>query len=187
MKSKNSKVLKRIDLLKEGGNDFIYMKDYKHLTNEKIIEFNTSIVEKRKSLEDKAKTNIFGVTLTVSIILGLAQAFEKIPIKCLSYFGFFVLAALSLYCLISFIYAAYCSIYILGYLNIQYDISPSNSLLNSEQLKQLYAANAELNVEFNILRNNYIFTSYRLIMNALISMSIIFCFVVFITYFSSAK
>ncbi|MBP2073419.1 hypothetical protein [Thermoanaerobacterium butyriciformans] len=58
--------------------------------------------------------------------------------------------------------------------NSVYKIWPEDLLSGEEKLKEVYALNTEMNINKNIIRNNYIYTSYECIINSLICLSIIF-------------
>jgi hypothetical protein len=176
------KVDKRVDekingLINGDNKDFSYMSGYETLDTSVAEEFLNKTFEARKSLEDKAKTNVFGVTIAVSLMIGLSQVFyNNFPSNL---FLRVLTIILAFYSLTSMVLATILSLMVLGRLNRVYDLNPSDKSLvsNFEKLRAI-AINAELNMNYNIKRHNYLYSSYGLITTFLLSLSILFLLVV---------
>jgi hypothetical protein len=181
----NKPVNAKIAKLENGVKVFSYMSGYESLDISVAEEFLNKTFEARKTLEDKAKTNVFGVTIAVSLIIGLSQVFYSNVFS--TSFHRVLIIILAFYSLISMILATILSLMILGVFNRVYDLYPSDKSLasNSEKLESI-AVNAELNMNYNIKRNNYLYASYGLITNFLLSLSVLFLIVV-IPYDGSTK
>jgi len=112
---------------------------------------------------------VLGVTISVTLIMGLSQAlYNSFPMLT----SLKVLAIIiGVYALSSMILATSLSLNILGKNNYVYDISPMDKSTNN---LEAIALNAEINSLYNVKRNNYLFTSYRLIINFLVSLLVLF-------------
>lgn len=134
-----------IDILRDYYNDTLNIKD---------------------KLEDKAKTTIVGVTITISLILGasnvLSNIANKFDIKVLIWLSFALFTIAVFYML----YAGIIAIKVLVDENIIYTIDPNN-LFNEDNLRQNYDECIANNRIQNTIRNNGVFTSYECIRNSL--------------------
>jgi hypothetical protein len=177
---KTNEVLdKKIDELRNGSKTFSYMAGYQDLTLSDAEGFLNKTFDVRKAIEDKAKTNILGVTISVSLIIGLSQLFNNQSLSFGSSFLRLLTVLLGFYALSSMFLATYLSVRILGGLNEVYDLYPPDKTLATDALKlEAIASNAELNMNYNIKRNNYLFLSYRHIINSLVGLSVLFLIVV---------
>ena len=78
-KKANNKIEKKIELLKEMDNiELTYMKNYNELKMKDVKSFYNNNQEVKKILEDKAKTNIIGLTISISLIMGFMNISELI-------------------------------------------------------------------------------------------------------------
>lgn len=181
LRKANKIVDAKIKKLENGDKVFSYMSGYETLDISVAEEFLNKTFEARKILEDKAKTNVFGVTISVSLIIGLSQVFynnfsSNSFLRNLTVF-------LAFYSIASMILATILSLLILGKFNKIYDLYPSDKSLSSDSKKlDAIAVNAELNMFYNVKRNNYLYSSYGLIINFLLSLSILFLVVVITNY-----
>jgi len=177
LRKANELVNVKIDKLEKGEKLFSYMAGYEAIEISEAEVFLAKTLEARKALEDKAKTNVLGVTISVSLIIGLSQVFHNnFPSNSLLRF---VTVLLAFYSLTSMILATMLSLMILGKFNKVYDLYPTDKSLTSKSEKlDAIAMNAELNMYYNVKRNNYLYSSYGLITNFLISLSILFLMVV---------
>lgn len=167
----------KIDKLEKGEKLFSYMAGYEALAISEAEVFLTKTFETRKTLEDKAKVNVLGVTISVSFIIGLSQVFHNnFPINLLLRCAAVIFAS---YSLISIILSTILSLMILVSFNKVYDLYPiDKSLASNSEMLDAIAVCAELNMNYNMKRNNYLYSSYGLITNFLISLSILFLLVV---------
>jgi len=172
LRKANKLVEVKIEKLKKGEKNFSYMAGYESLAISEAEVFLTKTFEARKTLEDKAKTNILGVTISVSLIIGLSQVFHNnFPSNSLLRY---VTVLLAFYSVTSIILSTILSLKILGKFNIVYDLSPTDKSLASDSEKlDAIAVNAELNMYYNLKRNSYLYSSYILIIHFLIILSIL--------------
>lgn len=169
---------------KEGKNQGLeYMKDYSSLTTDEVKSFHEKSLNQMKSLEDKAKISVLGVTVAVSLVTGIASLFSPFndaSLKstafeiCIVFFSVIAVAYMSM--------SGWSSLLVLGDKNLVYQLFPSDMRLpDQEKLKKL-ALYTELNVSLNTIRNNYVYAGYRSIVYAIVSLSIAFILIAVGTY-----
>lgn len=175
----NKIVDEKITQLENGVNTFSYMLGYENLDAELAEKYLTKTFEARKSLEDKAKANVFGVTIAVSLIVGFSQIFTNTNFHA-SGLAFRIIAILLvLYSLVSVTVGTILSLLVLGKYNRIYDVFPEDANSSDEKQKVLnIAINAELNSLYNVKRNNILYSSYGLIINFLVTISFSFMAVI---------
>jgi len=154
-----------------------YMKGYKNLTLEDIKGFYGKTIEVKKSLEEKLKVSLFSVTVGIIILTFMVnflyqdRFFEMNgAIKTFA----FLAASLSI---IYMIFAAFCAIKTISDIAKVHQLFPKD-LVNvsnkKEEEKELLAIYAERNSITNIIRQNYMNTSYRCIIILLCLSAILF-------------
>lgn len=170
----NNKIEKEIELLRASdNNELTYMKNYNELKMKDVKSFYNHNQEVKKILEDKAKTNIIGLTISITLIMvfinitELINSFENLNIKII----ILILAIMSVGYMIV---ASLLSINLLVNKNIVFRIQPSDLTLEKNLLKRKYALLTELTIKQNLIRNNYIYSSYECIRNSLILLFTIF-------------
>lgn len=130
-------------------------------------EYERSLKGKDK-LEDKAKTNIVAVTISITLIMGATSVVNGL-IKNPVWFLLPTLAViLFIGSVIYMIVAGTSAFKLLMDKNVVYYVSH-----NIEDEKQEYFENKEKNNKYNLIRNNLINTSFRCIRNALICLFIV--------------
>lgn len=137
-------------------------------------------LERKKVIEDKAKINVIGITIFISLISSLSSSIVKI-------YSFtnnkFVRLGIYLCCFVTILYMLQGGILALEVLmnkNRVYLLTEEElSIQDKSKQKKAYARSIELNGYSNTLRNNYIFSSYQCIRNALIFLMIITLIYVF--------
>lgn len=136
-------------------------------------EYENTIYTKDK-LEDKAKTNVAGITIAVTLIMGasglLDTVIKKYPIPELQWASFILLSFSIAYLII----AGILSIMVLIAENVLYTVDLSCIADGGEKLKKAYDKSVRQNQSQNLIRNNYIYSSYECIRNALICLFVIF-------------
>ena len=179
LKRVNNVLDQKIDNLKNGSRKFSYMKGYETLNLSDAQKFLDKTFEARKTIEDKAKINMLGVTISVSLIIGLSQIFDKHDLFLGPPFIRFLSALLAFYSLSSMLVSTALSLLILGRLNVIYDLYPPDKILETDAEKvDIIAVNAELNMNYNIKRNNYLYLSYHHIINSLLGLFLLFLVVI---------
>jgi hypothetical protein len=153
--------------------NFDYMAEYSSLTFEQVQDFHNKSLNQMKSLEDKAKVSIIGITIAVSLITGLTSFLSRdaylyaTSLKIL----IVIFGAISLSYMIM---SAWMSLIVLGDKNKVYQLSPKDMQLSDKEKLHRLALYIELNICLNIIRNNYIYAAYRSILYAIVSLSIMF-------------
>ena len=167
----NYKINKKVK--KDNTNIFSYIENSEKISLEKIEEqYNDSLSDKSK-LEDKAKTSIVGITITITLILSISNVLngivDKYNSKPITWIAFF-LALLSVVYMVG---AGILAIKVLVNENIAYKINIKN-LSNDKKLRKDYECCISKNRNQNIVRNNNIYTSYECIRNSIVCLLIIF-------------
>lgn len=139
-----------------------------------LIEKDTLIdtykegIEQKKSLEDKAKTNVVGVTIAVSLILGANSLLNRIPsLPVIS----LVAVLCTIFAITYMIAAGIMSIKVITDENQIETIKPD---LSETEISTAYDECISKNIAKNIIRNNYVFSSYECIRNSLICLLLVF-------------
>ncbi|MFV0399619.1 MAG: hypothetical protein ACK5LX_03245 [Oscillospiraceae bacterium] len=150
-----------------------YIENSDKLTLDMIKEQYEDTFRTKDKLEDKAKTNIIGITISITLIMGasgvLSGLNEKYPVPVLSWilFALFV---------ISVAYMLIAGLLVIRLLTNENEVCKVrlNSLASSEAtLRDDYDKCISQNQRKNTIRNNYVFTSYECIRNALVCLFII--------------
>lgn len=119
-------------------------------------------------LEDKAKVQIVGITIAISIVFGVTGQLKEITYLKWTAFILLVLSVVLMTC--SGLYA----FWLLINDNIFY-YPPSNiSEMGDDEKRKIYNALILKNQLQNVIRNNEISTSYELMRNAIIMLIIVF-------------
>jgi len=173
---KDIEELQQLDRLTPNGS---YMGNYITLSVCDARIFLEKTLDKKKSLEDKAKTNVFGVTIAVTLVTGLSKVL--IDWNSLNYPIVFkmILFLIAFYVLIQMILAGLSSIKIIGDIIIQYELFPDDVNLPDNDLLDLIALDTEINVKYNTIRNNYLSSSYESLKKSLIGLLILFIIITF--------
>ena len=149
----------------EQGEDVIENSD--KISTEKLKELYDNTLKTKDKLEDKAKTNIIGITISVSLIIGASGLLSAINIK----FGNSFIALCAIIFLIAgvtyMILAGLLVIHVLIGENETYNVNLSSIVNGEELLRDDYDKCIAQNQRKNIIRNNYVFTSYACIRNSL--------------------
>jgi hypothetical protein len=160
------KLLKKIRKLETDFKKLEIMSGYSNLSYNQAKEFYQLSLEHKDKIENKAKSNIVGLSISVTLVFGLSTIFLSINSKIVIIFGIMAV----IYMMI----AGILSVYVIVNLNRIYLILPrhivSDDLINVEKCIH----NTELNYLNNIIRNNYVFTSYECMRNSIICLGIMF-------------
>ncbi|MCM3575599.1 hypothetical protein M3172_20615 [Mesobacillus subterraneus] len=156
-------------------------------------------IENRKSLEEKAKTNILIVTVAITVILGLSSLLFSIPEKVSNnVFLIFLIGFLFLLSLIYMIIGSILSLMTLnaGELKEKYDWSPQDlsyiESLTDERIrlrekKYILSSYIELNKFTNFKLNNFASSTYEHIRNSLITFFLIGVSITLVFIFSNKE
>ena len=153
--------------------------DIKNLSKDEYKSIFAEIINTKNTFEDKAKTNIIGVTITISLITGSIGLFDRIN-KCflgvwMQWLTFAMYVVAVAYMLIAGIQA----IRILCDYNIVFSEPRLGDNISPEEVKEKYIEAISKNRLQNLIRNNGIFTSYECIRNALFCLMVVLVIAVF--------
>ena len=133
--------------------------------------------ETKNKLEDKAKTNVIGITIAITLIMGASSMITSIVNKYTSVFmhwiSYFIMIAAALYLLSAGIQA----IKVLFAENTMSVVGVLDLSADNKKTKETHDDCTNRNINRNIIRNNIIFSSYICIRNALICMVVLLIFI----------
>jgi len=156
----------------------IHVKDPDALSIEILKEQYMGTLQVKDKLEDKAKTNIIGVSISITLIMGaygvLSVLNEKYPYPVLSWIMFVLFVITVAYMLIAGILV----IHLLISENEIYVVKLNSFASGGKILRDDYDICIAQNQRKNTIRNNYVFSSYECMRNALICLFIILVLVV---------
>lgn len=172
IESRNANNRLRVKLT-DGTGILAYMEDADQVTTDHLKEQYDDTIHMKDKLEDKAKTNVMGVTIAVTLILGASNMMDailkKYPFVAFGWLAFSLLMGSIVYLIV----AGILSIKVLVAENVLYTADFSNIVRGGEQLKLDYDKKIGQNRTQNIIRNNCIYASYGCIRNALICLFIV--------------
>lgn len=172
---KDNKVLRK--KISDAGDDLDNL--LSHIENADAI--NTDVLKKqyddtfymKEKIEDKAKTNVIGVTIAITLIMGasgiLNTISEKFPMSFFSWLSFVLLVVAVIY----FLMAGIIAVKVLVDENIVYTVALSSFASNETTLRSDYYKCITQNRMQNLIRNNSVYTSYECIRNALVCLFVI--------------
>lgn len=170
----NKKIKGKIHCIENKEVELEYMKKYKDLSIEQLKNFYNDTFKIKNKLEDKAKMNVVSLTISISLILGLSDLIAKVNKNIGIDWLNIIMVIFPILSIGYMVTASILSISVLIKENAIHVIFPEDLILEEEELKKVYAESTELNVKRNTIRNNYIYTSYECIINALVCLTVIF-------------
>lgn len=126
----------------------------------------------KDKFEDKAKSQIFAITIAITVIFGASNLLKSISEKYSLLWVNWIVFTLYTTAIIFFIIAGILATRLLMHEN-QVSIISLESYTNNLILREQYDIATTSNINRNIKRNNYIFTSYQCMRNALICLFIV--------------
>jgi len=172
-KHANNILDKKIESIENHKTQFEYMTGWDTLTIEEAQGFFDGSVEQKRILESKAQISIVGLTIAVSLIIGIGGSL--LGNKALSHSPLQLwVIVFGIISLIYFIMSGCMSFEVLGGRNQVYQLFPKQLRLPEKEKLEKIAFNTELNVNLNIIRNNYVYCAYRSILYAVVSLGIMF-------------
>jgi hypothetical protein len=171
------------DYQENNSSEYEYMDGYRDLTFEEVHEFYSKSLDQMKSLEDKARISVIGVTIVVSLVTGFAAFLSQLSsANCgtiLLKIAITIVGAVSLSYLIT---SGWASLNVLGEKNKVYQFTPKDTRLPEKERINKLALFTELNVKLNIERNNYVYVAYRSIFYAIVLLAIMFILIAISTF-----
>ena len=140
------------------------------ITEEQLKEQYDSSLKQKDKFEDKAKATILCVTVSVSLMLGASGLLNSISSRLAIPIIHWVSYGLFLYAVYSMITAAVMDIKVLSSENTIYLIPADTA---DEDKRTAYNQYVGMNWAQNSIRNNYVYSAYECIRNALICLFII--------------
>lgn len=138
-------------------------------------------LDRKKTIEDKAKINVLGVTIFTSLVTALSTSIIKIysviENNVIRYIVFIIVVAAIIYML----YGGILALEVLMNKNKIYLLNEDEQILNKRLRKKIYGRNIDLNGYSNLIRTNYITSSYQCIRNGLYILLVIFSLELFPT------
>lgn len=139
-----------------------------------VKEAYDSSISRMKQFEEKAKTNLVAITISVPITFGLIKPINDIYDKYNNVYLKVFLFLISILVVYFMLYGGVISLRVLMDKNIVYNVGLRELSEDEGSNKNIYGMYGELNEINNTIRNNSINTSYRCMKNSLILLSIIF-------------
>lgn len=161
----------------ESQSNRAFMDNFDQIPIESFRQRYAETFEVKNKFEDKAKTNVIGITIAITIIMGSSDLTDSLISKysCITmhWISFIILLAAILYLLVSGIDA----IKVLFNENTMSTVNLSNLATNDVDTKEKYDDCTNRNISQNIIRNNIVYSSYICIRNALICVLVLFVLV----------
>ncbi|MDU3602674.1 MAG: hypothetical protein E7F91_00580 [Veillonella sp.] len=145
-----------------------------NISTEVLKELYEQTFNIKNKLEDKAKSNIIGITISVSLIVGSIKLISFLPAGV----GRVSIAVLLVIGVSYMILSGWLAIYMLIEENETYIIKITSLGEGETVLREDYSQCIEQNQSKNLIRNNYLFASYACIRNSLISLFIMFLIII---------
>ena len=169
-----NKQLKDSIYSKESQSNNAYMDNIDVIPIENFRQKYNETFEVKNKFEDKAKTNVMGITIAITIIMGASgltsSLISKYPCDAFRWASFIILLVAIIYLLISGINA----IKVLFDENDMSIIDLVDLSADNNETKEKIADITNRNINRNIVRNNTLYSSYICIRNALICMMALF-------------
>lgn len=170
----NAKLRKKIHPKNESGQDIEPESILSSIDNSDQIDLDIlkgqydETFKTKEKIEDKAKSNIIGISISITLIMGasgiLSVLNSKYPFPAVSWVAFVLIVASIIYMLT----AGILIIRLLTNENEVYIVTLGELASDAETLRDQYGKRISQNQNKNIIRNNYLFTSYECIRNSLI-------------------
>ena len=144
---------------------------------ENLKEMYDNTFKTKEKLEDKAKTNIIGITISVSLVIGASGLLSSINTKFENSFIALLAIVLLIVSVAYMIFAGLLVIHVLIGENETYKVNLSSIANGRDLLRDDYDKCIAQNQRKNTIRNNYVFTSYACIRNALACLFVLLLFI----------
>lgn len=172
----NKKLKEKINT-NENQSNIAFMDNIDAIPIESFRQKYTETFEIKNKFEDKAKTNVIGITIAITVIMGASgltdSLISKYPSSSLHWISFFILLVAIIYLLVSGIDA----IKVLFNENTMSLVDLPNLSAEDIKAKEKYDDCTNRNINRNTIRNNIVYSSYICIRNALICMMVLFVLV----------
>lgn len=174
---KANKQLKEAINSTENQSNRAFIDNFDQIPIENFRRKYAEAFEIKNKFEDKAKTNVIGITIAITVIMGASgltgSLISKYSCIALHWVSFIILLAAIIYLLVSGIDA----IKVLFNENTMSTVDLPDLAADDVATKEKYDDCTNRNVNRNIVRNNIVYSSYICIRNALICMMVLFVLV----------
>ncbi len=140
------------------------------ISKEKLEQLYDRDINAKEKLEDKAKTNVIGITVSVTLIIGAYSLLQSIFKN--HGLGTVYWIAFSLF-VVAVIYMLAAGIHAIHMLTAENTIHTESFEIDDELYKRDLDRKIGLNRARNTIRNNYVFTSYECIRNSLLCLFVV--------------
>lgn len=137
-----------------------------------LLDTLNDTVEKKKTLEDKAKSTLIAITISTTLIANILKFIQDINGN--SVFVMILLLTIGFLSLLYMVVAGLLSLYCISEVNSVAVMYPEDYLLPEEEKKTQIADNIEYNFLNNLKRNNLMATSYKCIIVSLLFLIVFF-------------
>lgn len=167
------RVIKANKLLKEKNTaqNFEIPENIEEIDIKYLQEDYKSELEAKNRFEDKAKTIIAALTISITLILNLSKIIESITSKYELLIIEWIIFILAILAIMYMLIAGIMSIQVLIKENLIYSITLTE---RTEKNKKNIYIKIQKNINQNLIRNNIIYTAYCSIRNSVICLFIIF-------------
>jgi len=180
--SANRKINKRIKEIdkEQYENNLLYVDDYEKYSYEEILPFYQKTIETKKTLEDKAKISAVGITISTSIIVGLSGLLLNlnIDVKQLNAASI-ILIILCVIVILHINISGILALLVIGNKNKVYQLFPEHSQIEKQEQAKYLSIYTEQNANLNIIRQNFVYSSFVHLIYSVALLSMIFVLVTF--------
>jgi len=176
----NKKIMCKIDDIFDKDLEQIDLKrmncagDLSKISVEIVKSTYDETLERKKTIEDKAKVNVLGVTIFSSLITALSTSIIKLYSFAENDIMKYILFFFGVLAIFYMLYGGILSLEVLMSKSKIYLLNEEDQILKRNFKKRAYARSIDLNGYSNLIRNNYITSSYQCIRNGLYILLIIF-------------
>ena len=180
--SENSRINERIRKIDLGEHENLFFLDgIGKYSFEEITPLFESTLETKKSLEEKAQNSLITIAISASLILGAAGRLldQKISPTRFDLFNFiFIILAIGL--ILNVALSGILSLRILSKRNEVYRPLPEDSKKTKEEQARALEIDTEQNNNLNLIRDNYVFSSFRYLLYSIVLLSLIVLLSIFV-------
>lgn len=161
----------------ESQSNVPYMDNIDKITIDSFRQKYAETFEIKSKFEDKAKTNVIGITIAITIIMGASNLTGLLTNKYTSPFWHWLSFIILLVAIIYLLTSGIAAIRVLFSENTVSTVDLSDLSTDDIKTKKKYDDCTNRNIKRNIIRNNIVYSSYICIRNALICLMALFILV----------
>src|SRR5690606_3719665 len=168
----NKKIYRLNKSTEEDPYTYEYASNNLNIEDKVLLDTLNDTIEKKKTLEDKAKSTLIAITISTTLIANILKFLQDIngnPV-----FVMILLLTIGFLSLLYMVVAGLLSLYCISEVNSVAVMYPEDYLLSEEEKKTQIADNIEYNFLNNLKRNNLMATSYKCIIVSLLLLIVFF-------------